>query len=230
MADGSRTRPPHIDVEVHVYKEREKYGYGIAIVKDRSGNEVFRFKIRAEGTGGTDRMKQNANTPLGEYDIPDQGMWTSGGSRKSYGPNHRLVLNGKSGEIAESGRSAIRIHGGRQEVFNEKTGNWEKVEDPKLKKTHGCMRSYDDDIKEMKTITDNLQKNDAKEFGGTLTVVDDLVEQNGEYILPPPSPNASQNNAPKLVDIDMPDSSIPIDNTYVAPPVVVPLTKGEKSN
>lgn len=36
----------------------------------------------------------------------------------------------------------------------------------------------------MKRITDALQKNDSKERGGKLTVVADLVEQNGAYVLP----------------------------------------------
>lgn len=35
----------------------------------------------------------------------NKDMWISGKSRLSYGPNSRLVLNGVSGEIAESGRS-----------------------------------------------------------------------------------------------------------------------------
>lgn len=171
------------DIDVHVYNDRSKYGYGIAIVKDRHGNEVYRFKVRVEGVGGTDRMKTSANTPTGTYDIPDKNMWISGGSRKSYGPYARLSLTPESGEIKESGRDLIRIHGGRQEVQNEK-GEWIPVENPVLKKTEGCMRCYDTDIKTLKEITDQLQKNDLKEFGGKLNVVDDLIEQKGDFVIP----------------------------------------------
>lgn len=171
------------DVTVHVYNDREKYGYGIAIVTDRNGKEVFRMEVRAEGVGGRDRMVTDSDTPLGVYDIPNKDSWMIGG-RKSYGPNYRLVLIGESGEIIESGRSDIRIHGGRQEIYDTKTKKWVPVEDPKLKKTHGCMRCLDTDIKKMKEITDELEKNDTKEHGGKLTVVDDLVEKNGEYVLP----------------------------------------------
>ena len=172
------------DVTVHVYNDRKKYGYGIAVVTDNKGNEVYRMKVRVEGTGGRDRKVKNSDTPLGVYDIQDESPWILGGSRKSYGPNARLVLNGESGEIQESGRSEIRIHGGRQEIYDEKTDKWVPVKDPKLKKTHGCMRCFDSEIKKMKEITDNLEKNDPNEFGGKLTIVDDLVEKNGAYVIP----------------------------------------------
>lgn len=207
------------DVEVHVFHDREKYGYGTAIVRDRHGNEVYRFQVRAQGSGGANRMVKNSDTPLGVYDIPDKGMWIGGGSRKSYGPNSRLVLNGESGEIAESGRSDIRIHGGRQEVYNKETGKWEKVSNPKLKKTHGCLRSFDDDIKKMKEITDNLQANDKEEFGGKLTIIDDLVEQDRNYVIPDqsgPEANENKSNAKNKLVIDIPNIN-PVDNTYVAP-------------
>ena len=175
------------DVEVHVYNDRAKYGYGIAIVKDNDGKEVYRFQVRVEGTGGRDRLVKNSDTPTGVYDIPDQGMWISGGDRKAYGPNHRLVLNGESGEIKESGRGDIRIHGGRQEEYNSETKQWEEIESPILKKTHGCMRSFDEDIAKMKEITDKLEEDDPTEKGGKLTIIPDLKEQNGEYKIPTPN-------------------------------------------
>jgi RHS repeat-associated protein len=161
------------DVEVHAYSDRSKYGYAIAIVKDNDGNEVYRFKVRVEGSAGRDRLKKDSDTPTGVYDIPDKDMWISGGDRGAYGPYHRLALFAESGEIKKSGRNAIRIHGGRQEG----------EDNPILKKTHGCMRSFDDDIKKMKEITDNLETLDPTEKGGKLTLTDDLVEFNGEYIL-----------------------------------------------
>jgi RHS repeat-associated protein len=175
------------DVEVHVYYDRAKYGYGIAIVKDNDGKEVYRFQVRVEGTGGIDRLVKNSDTPTGVYDIPDQGMWISGGDRKAYGPNSRLVLNGESGEIKESGRGDIRVHGGRQEEYNSETKQWEEIESPILKKTHGCLRSFDEDIAEMKEITDKLEQDDPTEKGGKLTIIPDLKEQNGKYIIPTPN-------------------------------------------
>jgi hypothetical protein len=132
------------------------------------------------------RMKEDSDTPLGTYDIPDKDMWNSGGNRKSYGANPRLILNGESGEIKDSKRDLIRIHGGRQEIYNDETGTWEKVKNPELKKTNGCMRAFDVDVKKLKSITDNLKKNDKQEFGGKLTVVADLVQQDGKFEVPEP--------------------------------------------
>ncbi|WP_173002957.1 DUF6443 domain-containing protein [Chitinophaga sp. SYP-B3965] len=172
------------DVTVHVFNDRSKYGYGVAIVTDRHGKEVFRMNVRAEGVAGRNRMTKNADTPLGMYDIPNDNMWKSGGPRISYGKNPRLILTGESGEIAESGRGDIRVHGGRQETYNKGTGDWSPVPAPKLGKTQGCLRCYDADIKAMKAITDALQKNDSKEKGGKLTVVADLAEKNGVYMVP----------------------------------------------
>jgi RHS repeat-associated protein len=169
------------DIEVHVSKDRSKNGYGIAILKDRKGNEVFRFVVRVEGVGGRNRMNRNADTPLGTYDIPNHGTWISGGSRTAYGPNPRLALEGQSGEIAASGRSLIRLHGGRQEEVDPETGRYGPVDHPTLQKTHGCLRTFDNVMKLLKDATDRLERRDEQEEGGTLTIIDDLVEVNGTY-------------------------------------------------
>ncbi|SNS77754.1 RHS repeat-associated core domain-containing protein [Ekhidna lutea] len=172
------------DIHVHVSRNRKKYGYGIAVVTDRNGKEVYRFAVRAEGTAGTDVYKKNSNTPTGVYDIPDDNMWiagsdgapgTSGGKKRAaYGPNHRLILNGLAGEIVDTGRDLIRVHGGRQEKYNSETGEWELISDAELKKTYGCLRSSDCDIKTLKEITDELMANDAEEKGGVLIIRNDL--------------------------------------------------------
>ena len=159
------------DVKVHLYKDRSKYGYGIAVVTDNHGNEIFRFKVRAEGARGHNRMKSGADTPLGTYDIPDN-PWMSGGDRAAYGPNVRLSMVGVSGEIIDSKRTNIRIHGGRQE-YQDENGDWKPVADPKLKKTYGCLRAYDTDIFEFKQVIDNLEDSDMP---GVVVIVDDLEE------------------------------------------------------
>jgi RHS repeat-associated protein len=209
------------DVEVHVASDRSKYGYGIAIVKDRKGNEVFRFKVRVEGSGGKDRMVKNSDTPTGIYDIPDNNMWLIGGDRGAYGKNHRLILNGESGEIKESGRGDIRIHGGRQEQFNSKTGEWEEVPNPVLKKTHGCFRSFDEEIKEMKVITDKLEANDSEEKGGKLTVVPDLVEVDGQWVIPQPAKMETQQMDAPTLPIPQPADAtkVVLPNLPPAPPL-----------
>ncbi len=143
------------DITVHVYKDRAEYGYGVAVVTDRHGNEVYRFTVKVEGVGGRNRMQTDADTPLGVYDIPNKDMWLSGGDRGAYGANPRLLLNGESGEILDSKRDLIRIHGGRQEVRDKKTGKFRSSKFSRLAKTNGCLRSYDDDVAELKSITDN---------------------------------------------------------------------------
>lgn len=158
------------DVTVHVYNNREQYGYGVAIVTDRNGNEVARYNVRAIGQH-RDKMTTNGDTPTGTYDIPDNNMWMSGGSTASYGPNARLIINPESGEAEESGRDLFRMHGGRQ-VEND----WKQEPDEPLQPTNGCIRMYDNDIANMKTITDGLMENDAEEVGGQATVVSDLQE------------------------------------------------------
>jgi len=165
------------DVTVHLYNNRKQHGYGVAIVTDRNGNEVYRFDVRAEGTGGRNRKVEKADTPLGVYDIPNDNAWITSGNRKSFGPNARLNMTPLSGEVSEittRDLTEIRIHGGRQETYDPKTKKWTAVPKPTLSKTWGCLRAYDTDMATFKQTTDNLQANDSKESPGQVTVVDDL--------------------------------------------------------
>lgn len=182
------------DIEAHIF-DRSKFGYGIAIVKDRFGKEVFRFKVRAEGTGakgdvqkGSDPLKEDSNTPTGVYTIADQGTWISPvgiKAREAYGKNKRLALTGKSGQIIESGRSDIRIHGGRQEFWKDTDNDGKKElvpsDNPELKKTHGCLRAYNSDVRRLKEITDQVTAKDAEDKPGVLTVKEDLIAVQGKY-------------------------------------------------
>lgn len=164
------------DIKVHVYNDRAAHGYGVAVVTDRHGNEVQRFDVRAEGVGGRDRSVRGADTPLGVYDIPTGDTWrsSSNSNRASYGPNDRLVMNPESGEIVNTGRDGIRIHGGRQEVNNAEAGTWSPVSNPSLKRTEGCLRAFDTDMATLKETTVGLQTNDSKEYPGKVTIIDDL--------------------------------------------------------
>ena len=165
------------DVTVHLAKDRSSNGYGVAVVSDRTGQEIFKFIVRAEGAKGHDRMKPGADTPLGTYDIPNKNAWTNGKSRAAYGPNDRLVMIPESGEIVESGRNDIRIHGGRQEIQNQ-DGTWQRKENAKLEKTMGCLRASDEDMKTFKTYTDYLESTDSQEVPGKVFVKDDIEQYN----------------------------------------------------
>lgn len=83
----------------------------------------------------------------------------------------------ESGEIIKSGREYIRIHGGRQEAYNETNKTWEAVDNPTLEKTCGCLRSFDTDMSEFKSIIDNLMTNHSEEYGGKVTIKDDLKQK-----------------------------------------------------
>ncbi|MBX7215666.1 MAG: L,D-transpeptidase, partial [Candidatus Kapabacteria bacterium] len=164
------------DIEVHFMRNRGEEGgsfVGVATLKDRNGKEIYSFIVRGQGEG-RDRMHTDHDTPAGVYDIDDKEPWTSGGSRASYGPNPRLVLTGESGEIKESGRTLIRIHGGQQEVYNEKTKKWEPAKDAQLKATHGCLRTFDEIMKELKEKVKELEDNDSEEKPGKLIISDDI--------------------------------------------------------
>lgn len=165
------------DITVHFSKDREKNACGVAIVTDRNGNEVFKFLVRGRGVGGRDRMQTNGDTPTGLYDIPDDWTWhqkATAEDRQTFGPNPRLVLQPISGEALESGRTDIRLHSGRQEDCNPKTGQCSPLESPELLDTHGCLRAFDDDMKKLKEVTDALEANDPKETPDTLEVLNDV--------------------------------------------------------
>ena len=165
------------DVTVHLYNQRSTHGYGVAIVTDRHGNEVNRFNVRAEGSAGRNRMQRNSDTPLGVYNIPENHPWITGGDRAAYGPNARLNMTPVSGEIVESGRDLIRIHGGRQEVYDPVTETWQAVDNPSLQRTHGCLRALDSDMATFQEITNSLQANDPLDTPGQVTILDNLQRE-----------------------------------------------------
>lgn len=170
------------------------------IVKDRNGNEVYRTKVRVNGKKsliGGDRAKTGGDTPTGTYKILE---WRASDndrySRKSFGPNDLLALSYQNGE-AEGKRQHMHIHGGRQEEFIN--GKWSRKSNPTLWNTFGCFRIDDKQIKEIKEITDELENNDPLEKGGELTLEDDLVDKNGEYVYPnDKSGKSTFNNAVRL--------------------------------
>lgn len=168
------------DVKIHVYNDRGKHPYGILVVTDRKGNEVYRMNVKVTGVGGRDRKSDNADTPLGAYKID---YWGKNAKGSTFGPGHRLFLTPYAGEIKEfsdkkerANPEWIRLHG---DDNSQRTGNLEDLKD-----TEGCIRGFNEQIKEMKEVTDNLEKNDQYEKPGFLYVIEDLVEKDGNYSLP----------------------------------------------
>ena len=125
-----------------------------------------------EGVGGMDRLEQDSDTPLGIYKILDKNIFNmgskSGDNRIFYGPNPRLCfepIKGRKDEINKSGRSAIRIHGGRQE-----NKQFKPVKNPTLKRTHGCIRVLDSDAKKLYEWWEEYHKNNPVVKPGNVVI------------------------------------------------------------
>ena len=111
----------------------------------------------------------------------------------------------------------MHVHGGRQE------GKYKGRQD--LASTHGCMRINDTDIKAIKSITTNLEKADPTEKAGNLTLSDDLrspvsydSNRNSAGISQfPKTETTEERPVPNVAPL-----SQPVDNTYVAPTIVIP--------
>ncbi|MFN0081174.1 MAG: RHS repeat domain-containing protein [Ferruginibacter sp.] len=213
------------DVQVHAYKDRAKSGYALLIVTNNDGVEVYRTVVKAMGTGGRKRNVKNSDTPQGKYKILGYRKTGNGTGYNavSFGPNDLLALD-YQGEEGGS-RDGMHVHGGRQEgkYKGRKT----------LATTHGCMRINDEDIKKLKEVTTQLEKEDPTEKKGKLTLTDDLKA--------PVVYNADRNKAgteqfPAITPVAPPAPSmaplfivIPIDNTYVAPRPIIPLKSPKKN-
>ena len=162
------------DVTIHAHKDRGEFGYGFLVVTDNQGNNVYTTTVRVEGSNSKEngynkrnRTRTYADTPIGQYNIKGWSKRLPKMNRGAYGPNAVLELDYVSGE-AVGLRNGIHLHGGRQE------GKGGKGKGSTLKVTQGCIRIYDEDIAEMKGITELLEKNHSDEKGNTLNVVDDL--------------------------------------------------------
>lgn len=118
-----------------------------------------------EGIAGEDHMKTNADVPFGEFQINESTPFYSSDkkNRESYGPHPRLVFEpiyGNNDEAAKSKRSAIRIHGGRQEGYEIK----------QLKRTQGCIRVWDSDAKALHDWWVGYKKSNPNIKPGKVTI------------------------------------------------------------
>lgn len=164
------------DIIVVASKDRANNPIATAYLVDRKGNVKYTFQVKVLGQH-RDRMKTKGDTPFGSYDVPDNTPWMTG-ERRKFGPNPRLVLEAESGEARESGRSQIRIHGGRQEdqvrVPGSKRTKWVKRKNMQLKDarpTLGCLRALDDVMRELYQRTRQMETASSEERPGHVYVV-----------------------------------------------------------
>lgn len=152
------------------------YRGGMVFLRAADGALSFESAPFTAGRMTADGIRYHVTDHLGSVRAVLNGSNGEIIEASDYAANHRLVLVGISGEIADSGRTEIRIHGGRQEVWDNRTKQWIPVENPVLEKTYGCIRAFDKDMKKLKRITDKLSQNDRKEKPGQVTIVDDLIK------------------------------------------------------
>jgi len=148
-------------IKVSASENRGQNPYATYRVYNKDGGLIYKTIVRVTGNG-RDRTQAKNDTPCGIYKLDE---WRETGNSRypveSFGPNPLLAQTYVSGEAAEYGRQSMHSHGGRQQ-------------EPELKGTHGCIRMADEDIKELKTITDNLSNQNPEESMETLVVENDL--------------------------------------------------------
>ena len=148
------------DIKVSAMDDRGSAPYASMTVTNRSGETIYKTVVKVRGNH-RNRSQTNGDTPIGEYKIDE---WRQTGTRRypadAYGPNELLALIylGEEG----TGRSGIHLHGGRNQM--------------ELSNTLGCIRIADEDIAELKVLTEALEASNPEESKGRLIVENDLIE------------------------------------------------------
>ena len=150
------------DIKVSAMDDRGSAPYAIMTVTNRSGETIYKTVVKVTGQY-RDRARTNADTPVGKYDIIE---WRRTGEGTiypslSFGPNDLLALHYVEGEGGE--RDGMHLHGGRSQV--------------ELSNINGCIRIADEDIAELKELTDALEASDPEERKGMLFVENDLTNK-----------------------------------------------------
>lgn len=148
------------DIKVSAMNDRGNYPYAMLTIMKRGGETIYKTVVKVRGNH-RNRSQTNGDTPIGEYKIDE---WRQTGTHRypadAYGPNELLALIylGKEG----TGRSGIHLHGGRNQM--------------ELSNTLGCIRIADEDIAELKVLTEALEASNPEESKGRLIVENDLIE------------------------------------------------------
>ncbi len=147
------------DVKISASPDRGNNPYAIYTVTDMRGNTVYQTVVKVRGEH-RDRTKTNGDTPTGKYKLLE---WRKTGNSRypaiKFGPDFLLATQYLEGEVL--GRDYMHTHGGRRQQ-------------PELADTQGCQRMANEDIVEMKEITDALEEYNPEEHMGYLIVENDL--------------------------------------------------------
>lgn len=146
-------------IKVSASKNRELNPYAILSAYDRHLNIVYQTVVMVKGNE-RDRGIKNADTPQGRYKLLE---WRKTNNKRyealKFGPDFLLATHYEGGEGGN--RDRMHIHGGRDQG-------------PELTPTRGCVRISNEDIVELREITDLLEKNNKDERMEYMEVVDDL--------------------------------------------------------
>jgi RHS repeat-associated protein len=165
-AIGSARNPPW---DIVVVMPRDRSRMAEVFVLDRNGNVVDRFYALGRGSS-RDPMRTAADSPLGIGRITG---WQAGGSRRAYGPGQRLAFESVSGEMEESGRTDLRVHGGALGA------------EGRLRSTHGCTRMCNTDMGVLYRSTQRLEAADDKEAAGHIVFISEAVSDRArEGVIP----------------------------------------------
>ena len=149
------------DILIEASQDREKFPYALMTVTDRNNNVIYRTVVMVKGNG-RERNVTNGDTPQGRYKLIE---WRTPGLDEehpieSFGPNPYIATHYEEGEGGT--RDGMHIHGGREQT------------DDHLIPTNGCIRIADEDIKELKEVTDMLTALDPGDTMGRMIVDNNL--------------------------------------------------------
>jgi hypothetical protein len=134
---------------------------------------------------GRDRMTTDNDTPYGVYSFDGtQGGTADSRLGRGFGTG-KIIITGEAGEIIDSERSLIRLHGGGSAL-----GDRSYDLDQDLRATKGCVRMPNGDVNgligNIGTARTNQDPLDRVFIGTatTLTTTADETDRNGNYVIP----------------------------------------------
>jgi RHS repeat-associated protein len=153
-------------------------------IGENGADAAVRYDGLAAGQG-RDRMATYNDTPYGVYSFDGtQGGTADSRLGRGFGTG-KIIITGEAGEIIESGRTLIRLHGGGTPL-----GDHAYDLDQNLIATQGCVRMHNGDVNgligNIGTARTNQDPLDRVFIGTatTLTTTSNQTDRNGSYVNP----------------------------------------------
>lgn len=150
---------------IEVLLPKNRNNFGTITLYDADGSVVRSTYClglsQYDNDGKGDPLITFGNTPTGTYDAVLG--WPRKPSNYSYGPYKNIILTGVSGQIIQSKRSDILIHGGDPSPKNYSTYP--------LRPTNGCVRITNSDMNKFDKSIENLISN-GYSSKGTVKIIE----------------------------------------------------------